>query len=83
MTCNLHIDKLLKRQSKKCDSAQFVVNDENRPVYVLLPFHPQGPLRVPWKRKKKINISNGCKSKSDYSFIEKFGRTTTYAMLIK
>ncbi len=53
MTCNLHIGKLLKRQSKNCDSAQFVVHDENRPVYVLLPFHPQGPSRVPWKSKKK------------------------------
>ncbi len=82
MTCNFHIGKLMKRQSKKCDST-ICCDIENRTVYVVLPFHPQGPSRVPWKSKKKKNISNGYKSKSDYSFKEKFDRTTTYAMLIK
>ncbi len=41
-----------------------------------------GPVESPG-RAKKLNISNVCNSKSDYSFKEKFGRTTTYAMLIK
>ncbi len=50
--------KLLKRQSdkiirSKCDSAQFVVHGENRSVYVLLAFYPQGPGRVLRKSKKK------------------------------
>ncbi len=41
-----------------------------------------GPV-TPTGRLRRLLSSNGCKSKSDYSFIEKFGRTTTYAMLIK
>ncbi len=70
----------MKRQSKKCDSAQFVVILR---IELCMLFHPhRGPVESPG-RAKKINISNGYKSKSDYSFKEKFGRTTTYAMLIK
>ncbi len=72
MTCNLHISKLLKRQSKKCDSAQFVVILK---IDLYMLYCPS--------KAKTIKISNGCKSKSDYSFKEKFGRTTTNTMLIK
>ncbi len=63
--------KLLKRQSdkiirSKCDSAQFVVHGENRSVYVLLAFYPQGPGRVLRKSKKKKK-KNCSFQKSDYS----------------
>ncbi len=48
----LTYEKLLKRQSKKKSDLSTVCCDiENRSVYVLLPFHPQGPSRVPWKSK--------------------------------
>ncbi len=58
--CKLLNGKLLKRQSDKMIrynvTAQFVVHDENRSVYVLLPLHPQGPGRVPWKSKKNCTF---------------------------
>ncbi len=82
MTCNFHIGKLMKRQSKKCDSAQFVVILRIELCMLYCPSILRGPVESPG-RAKKNNISNGYKSKSDYSFKEKFGRTTTYAMLIK
>ncbi len=82
MTCNLHIDKLLKRQSKNCDSAQFVVILRIDLCLFYCPSILRGPVESPG-RAKQLNISNVCNSKYDYSFKEKFGRTTTYAMLIK
>ncbi len=79
MTCNLHIDKLLKRQYV---TAQFVVILRIDLCMFYCPSILRGPVESPG-RAKTINISNGCKSKSDYSFKEKFGRTATYAVLIK
>ncbi len=82
MTCNLHINKFLKRQSFKCDSAQFVVILIIDLCMFYCPSIPRDPVES-HREKSFLNISNDRNSKNDYSFKEKFGRTTTQTMLIK
>ncbi len=52
MTCNLHIGKFLKRQSKNCDSAQFVVILRIDLCMFYCPSIPRGPVESPGREKK-------------------------------